>query len=108
MTAGKDRSLDELEDKLWKQFDEACKDAPNYVNPNKSSESSSSYASPGNFTIENRKAIAETAQAIAAIRRERRVEKLTEEQQKIEEEMDKGLKAGVTPLNPIKLKQNTP
>lgn len=47
----------------------------------------------------------ELAQGIAAVRRERRVEKLAEDQQKIEEEMDKGLKSGVTALNPIKLKQ---
>lgn len=52
MTAGHKRKLEELEDKLWEQFDAACKDGPSYTNPTHSSETKTSYGSPGNFTIE--------------------------------------------------------
>lgn len=99
-----ERDLKELEDVLWAHFDYARKEHSKYTDPQASNETKTSYGSPGNFAIENRKALGELGQAIAAVRRERRIEKLLESQQRIEEEMDAGLKSGVTPLSPIKLK----
>jgi hypothetical protein len=98
MTKPKERDLAEVETKLWEVFDEACRNHGKYEDPGYSSSGSN------NFKLMSRAAIADVAQALAAVKRERRVEKFGEEQQKIEDEMDKGLKSGVTPLNPIKLK----
>jgi hypothetical protein len=95
------RDLQELEDALWEAFDHAKHNYGQYHNPAQSGQSE-----PGNFMVENRKAMGELAQGIAAVRREMRIEQLTKEQQLIEDEMDKGLKSGVTPLNPIKLKSS--
>jgi hypothetical protein len=99
MKKPKERDLAEVETKLWEVFDEACKNHTRYDDP------SYSMSGSNNFKLMSRTALADVAQALAAVKRERRVEKFGEEQQKIEDEMEKGLKAGVTPLNPIKLKQ---
>jgi hypothetical protein len=95
-----ERDLKELEDKLWQAFDVAAEHQPQYKN-----NADTGQSAPTNNAIENRKAMAELGQAIAMVRRERRLEKLADDVQRIEDQMDAGLKSGVTPLNPIKLKQ---
>lgn len=94
------RDLQELEDFLWEAFDHAKYNYRQYSNPGNATQSE-----PSNIMVQNRIALGALAEGIAAVRREMRVEQLMAEQQKIEEEMDKGLKSGVTPLSTIKLKQ---
>ncbi len=97
-----ERDLKELEDFLWAEFDAAKARHPKFTGGDDASWSRASQ--PGNFAIENRTAMAELAQAIVAVRRERRVEKLAEDQQKIEDEIENGMRRSVVVGKPLKIK----
>lgn len=96
------RDLGELEDYLWQEFDSAKKRQPAFHSGDDTSYSRNSQ--PTNFSTENRAAIAALAQAIVAVRREIRVEKFAEEQQKIQEEIDNGTRRDVSISKPLKIK----
>lgn len=96
------RDLQELEDFLWQEFDAAKKRHESFVRCDDTNYSKQNQ--PGNFATENRRAIAEIAQAIVDIRREKRVEKFAEDQQKIEEEIANGTRRDVTIARPLKIK----
>jgi hypothetical protein len=96
------RELKELEDTLWEEFDRAKRRQNTFNDEDGYSYSSQNH--PGNFATENRRAIAEIAQAIAAVRREERVEKFAQDQQKIEEEIANGTRRDVMIGKPLKIK----
>lgn len=97
------RDLKTLHETLWNEFDAAVRRHPSYVENGDSSYASSS--NPTNHAIENRKALAELAQAIVAVQREMRVEKLAEDQQRIEDEVDSGVRRDVSVLKKLTLKR---
>lgn len=96
------RDLKELEDVLWTEFDAARERHKSFVYNDGNSYSASSH--PTNYAIESRKMLAEVASAIVAVRREMRVEKLTADQQKIEEEIENGTRRDVLISKPLKIK----
>jgi hypothetical protein len=97
-----ERDLKELEDFLWQEFDAAKERHPTFVSGDDASYSRESQ--PGNFATENRLAMAEMANAIVNIRRERRVEKFADDQQKISEEIENGTRRDVSVSKPLKIK----
>ncbi|MEZ0223684.1 MAG: hypothetical protein ACAH83_03960 [Alphaproteobacteria bacterium] len=96
------RELKELEDFLWEEFDAAKRRHLSFVACDDTSYSKQ--GQPANFATDNRKTMAELAQAIVAVRREMRVEKFTEDQQKIEEEIANGTRRDVLISRPLKIK----
>jgi hypothetical protein len=96
------RDLGELEDFLWKEFDAAKVRHQDFVKDVGYSYSSESH--PSNFTVESRKALAAIAEAIVEVRREMRVEKFAEDQQKIQEEIENGTRRDVSISKPLKIK----
>lgn len=98
------RDLQTLRDKLWTAFESATNNHGHYEN-----NASSGSSTPFNPTIENRKAIAELAQAILATEAQITVKELIEEARKdgsqITVEISNGLVKDVKPLAAIKLKQ---
>lgn len=96
------RDLQELEDYLWEEFDTAKRRQKSFAGEDGYSYSTQNH--PGNYATENRRAIAELAHAIVAVRREKRVEKFSEDQQKIEEEIENGTRRDVIISKPLKIK----
>ena len=96
------RDLGELEDFLWKEFDTAKRWQESFTRGDDTSYSTQ--RQPTNFATENRRAFAELAQAIVAVRREMRVEKFAEDQQKIEEAIEQGILRDVSVSKPLKIK----
>ena len=97
------RDLKTLEDTLWEHFEAAVKRHQAYVDNGDNSYASSSH--PTNHAIENRKGIAEIAQAIVAVKRERRVEKFLDDQQKFEDEIEQGIRRDVSVVKKLKIKE---
>jgi hypothetical protein len=96
------RDLQELEDFLWEEFDAAKRRHESFVRNDDCSYSREHQ--PANFATENRRTMAELAQAIVAVRREKRVEKFAEDQQKIEDEIANGTRRDVIIGKPLKIK----
>lgn len=96
------RDLKELEDFLWSEFDAAKTRHQDFVKGDFGNYCTDNY--PGNYLIESRKAMAALAGAIVDVRREMRVEKFTEDQQKIQEEIENGTRRDVSISKPLKIK----
>jgi len=96
----KERTLEELKDTLWQQFDKAVERQPSYYD---NDYASSSY--PTNHAVQNRIAMGQIADAIVNIEREMRIRERIAEEQKIEDDVNDGLSRKVTALRPVKLKQ---
>jgi hypothetical protein len=94
------RDLETLSDKLWELFEEAVQRHPKYEDC-----AGSGSSTPFNPKIENRGAIANIAQAIVAVNREIRVEKYSEEQQQIADDIDKGIRRDVSVVKKLQLKE---
>jgi hypothetical protein len=98
------RDLETLKDKLWETFEEAVGRHARYEDS-----SSSGSSTPFNPKTENKKAIAELAQAILATEAQITVQNLIEEARKdgsqITLEISAGLVKDVKPMASIKLKQ---
>lgn len=95
----KERTLEELKDTLWKQFDKAVERQGSYYDQD--------YASnhyPTNHAIQNRIAMGSLADAFVNVERELRVREKIAEEQKIEDDINDGLNRKVTALRPVKLK----
>ncbi|TAL27588.1 MAG: hypothetical protein EPN97_17130 [Alphaproteobacteria bacterium] len=96
------RDLQELEDFLWEEFDAARKRHKDFIRDDCYSYSTDQH--PHNYVVESREMLASLAGAIVAVRRERRVEKFAEDQQKIEEEIANGTRRDVMIGKPLKIK----
>jgi hypothetical protein len=97
-----ERDLKELEDVLWEEFDAARKKHRTFSENEFQNYSSQSY--PSHFPTENRKAMAELGNAIANIRRERRMEKWDADQRKAMEEIENGTRRDISISKPLKIK----
>ncbi|MEZ0260408.1 MAG: hypothetical protein ACAH80_05320 [Alphaproteobacteria bacterium] len=98
------RDLATLKDKLWETFEDAVDKHPHYEDSRGSAENT-----PFNPKTENKKAIAELAQAILAVENQIMVKEMIEEARKdgaqITLEISSGLVKDVKPMASIKLKQ---
>lgn len=98
------RDLETLKERLWETFEDAVGRYPNYEDSR-----SSGTSTPFNPKTENKKAIAELAQAIMAVEAQITVKELIEEARKdgsqITLEISQGLIKDVKPMASIKLKQ---
>jgi hypothetical protein len=95
----KERTLEELKETLWKQFDKAVARQDSYYD---NDYASSSY--PTNHAVQNRAAMGALADAIVNVERELRIRDRIAEEQKIEDDINDGLNRKVTALRPVKLK----
>lgn len=96
----KERTLEELKETLWKQFDRAVARQESY-----SDYDASSQYYPSNHAIQNRIAMGAIADSIVNVERELRVREKIAEEQKIEDDVNDGLSRKVTAQRPVKLKQ---
>jgi len=98
------RDLETLKERLWETFEDAVGRHSNYEDSR-----SSGTSTPFNPKTENKKAIAELAQAILAVEAQITVKELIEEARKdgsqITLEISQGLIKDVKPMASIKLKQ---
>ena len=98
------RDLETLKERLWETFENATARHAGYEDSNGSAENT-----PFNPKTENKKAIAELAQAILAVEAQITVKELIEEARKdgsqITLEISNGLIKDVKPMASIKLKQ---
>jgi hypothetical protein len=98
------RDLATLKDKLWETFEDATARHSTYEDSR-----SSGTSTPFNPKTENKKAIAELAQAIIAVEHEIAIMDLIAEAKKngsqLAIEISQGLNKDVKPLSSIKLKQ---
>ena len=96
-----DRDLKELEDFLWQEFDAARTRHADFLKNDTDSYSTGQH--PTNYVVDSRRMLAEMAEAIVDVRRERRVEKFAEDQQKIAEEIENGTRRDVSVGKPLKI-----
>jgi hypothetical protein len=98
------RDLETLKDRLWETFEDATSRHSDYEDERRSGTNT-----PFNPKTENKKAIAELAQAILAVENQIMVKELIEEARKdgsqITLEISNGLVKDVKPMAAIKLKQ---
>ena len=83
------RTLEDLKAILWRNFEAAAEAQSQYKNPLHSNETRDNYASPANYAIQNREAMAHLAEAIIAVEREQR--EAAREKELAQREKDSGI-----------------